>query len=97
MRTSMLRLSEGLAGRAAFSRYCGSGEKKSERLLRMEKLLNTALRRELTERQRQCITYYYFERKKVEEIAALLHIRPTTVYKHLKRGREMLRNCVCYL
>ena len=64
---------------------------------RMKELLKAAIRLELTERQKACIRMYYFEKIPVAEIAELLGIRPTTVYKHLNVARRSLKKCREYL
>ncbi len=74
-----------------------SNTSRSRRAKRMEQLLDIAMRVELTERQKTCIRLYFFENQKVCDIAAALHIRPTTVYKHLKVARMALRKCANYL
>ena len=38
-----------------------------------------------------------FFNQKVPDIAAQLHIRPTTVYKHLKKARLSLSKCAIYM
>ena len=60
---------------------------------RMKELLKAAIRLELTDRQKACIRMYYFEKMPVSDIANLLKIKPTTVYKHLKLARRSLKKC----
>lgn len=64
---------------------------------RMKKLIFTAYDNELTQRQKDCIRMYYINSMSVESIARILGIRPTTVYKHIRKGRSSLRKCTMYL
>ncbi len=64
---------------------------------RMRKLLMAGIENELTQRQRDCMQMYYFEKLDIADIASQLHIRPTTVYKHLKLAKRALRKCAAYL
>ncbi len=56
----------------------------------MKRLLKTAFDSVLTERQRECMSMYYFDRKTVVEIGAELGLDPSTVSRHLKAGRRNL-------
>ena len=64
---------------------------------RAVKILNAAINNELTGRQKICIMRYYFDGRRVDEIARELKIKPTTVYKHLKTARSVLKKCRDYL
>lgn len=64
---------------------------------RMKKILYIGLETELTQRQYDCIQYRYLDKKSVKEIADLLNIKPTTVYKHIKKALKTLRKCGKYL
>lgn len=97
MKTKVLWLNDQLSDFASYQSYAADSNEKKQRVKRMEKLLHAAMANELTVRQKLCIELYYFKKKNVTEIAALLHIRPTTVYKHLKAGRNALKRCVPYL
>ncbi len=96
MRTRKYLLSEKIEQYAAYHAYTISAQK-SDKLRRMDELLKKAIKYELTERQKKCIMYYYYESKNVEEIAKILSIRPTTVYKHLSKARTALKKCALYL
>ena len=96
-RTKILSLNDRLCEYGSLLHYGRSEDTKSQQRIRMEKLMNTAIKYELTERQRVCIRCYYCDEMKVEDIASLLGIRPTTVYKHIRLGRKAIRKCVVYL
>ena len=64
---------------------------------RMKKLIAVGIDTELTDRQKDCLTMRVYQNMSVEDIAAKLGIRPTTVYKHIKKAKEALKKCVKYL
>lgn len=92
----LLSLSAQMEEYVALQNHMNPDSRRSQRLRRMEKLLRLAMKLELTDKQKTCIRLYYLEEKKVAEIADCLHIRPTTVYKHLKKARQALSRCVPY-
>lgn len=64
---------------------------------RMKKLIAVAIDTELTGRQKDCLTMRLYQNMSVEDIAAELGIRPTTVYKHITKAKAALKKCVKYL
>lgn len=64
---------------------------------RMKKLIHICMEDELTDRQKDCLTMRVYQNMSVEDIAAKLGIRPTTVYKHIKKAKEALKKCRKYL
>ena len=64
---------------------------------RMKKLIAIGIDTELTGRQKDCLTMRVYQGMSVEDIAAVLGIRPTTVYKHIKKAKEALKKCRKYL
>ena len=63
----------------------------------MKKLIAIGIDTELTDRQKDCLTMRVYQKMSVEDIAAELGIRPTTVYKHIKKAKEALKKCRKYL
>ena len=96
MLTKILSFDDQLDRESSYQDYITGEMLNSERRSRMEKLLKKAIQHELTERQKDCITYYYYRGMKVADISELMSIRPTTVYKHLKAGRKALKKCAVY-
>ena len=47
--------------------------------------------------KKDCLTMRVYQKMSVEDIAAELGIRPTTVYKHIKKAKEALKKCRKYL
>ena len=74
----------------------GSGDNSSIKN-RMKKLIAIGIDTELTGRQKDCLTMRVYQKMSVEDIAAELGIRPTTVYKHIKKAKEALKKCRKYL
>lgn len=63
---------------------------------RLKRNLLKAIREELTPRQREVLTLYYAGSKSIHEIAALLEVCPSTVFRTLKRGEKRLFRCLRY-
>lgn len=98
-RRKKLSLTDSLCEYGSFLKYSSGSENtsKSEKRKRMEAFLRIAIKNELTERQRTCIYRYYFDRMHVEDIAAMMGLKPTTVYKHIRLARKALKKCSVYL
>ena len=64
---------------------------------RMKKLIAIGIDKELTDRQKDCFTMRVYQNMSVEDIAAKLGIRPTTVYKHINKAITALKKCAKYL
>ncbi len=92
-----LSLNEQIEGYSAFQKYMQKNATSRSRHKRMEQLLHIAMQTEMTEKQKVCVELYYFQKMKVCDIAGQLSIRPTTVYKHLKKARASLSKCLPYL
>ena len=73
------------------------GKSNNEIRDRMKKLIAVVIDTELTGRQKDCLTMRVYRNMSVEDIAAKLGIRPTTVYKHITKAKAALKKCVKYL
>lgn len=73
------------------------GRNNSDIRNRMKKLIVISIGTELTDRQKDCLTMRVYQNMSVEDIAAKLGIRPTTVYKHITKAKAALKKCVKYL
>ncbi len=71
-------------------------ESNSHKLSVMKKALVKAINSELTDRQRQMVTEYYFEGTSVTEIAKKHGLSKSTVSRHLSRSRERLKGALKY-
>ena len=68
-------------------------DEKRRRLLRA---LRQILRQELTPRQKEMVERYYFEKKKIHQIAEEFGINKSTVSRGLKRARTRIERCLQY-
>lgn len=53
--------------------------------------LQTIIAEELTPRQREILMMRYYDQKNVAQIAAALHVNPSTVSRTLRRAEERVR------
>ena len=63
---------------------------------RLKRNLLKAIRQELTPRQQEVLTLYYAGGKSIHEIASLLEVCPSTVFRTLKRAEKRLFRCLRY-
>ena len=68
----------------------------SEQHSRLKRNLLKAIREELTPRQREVLNLYYSGGKSIREIAELLEVCPSTVFRTLKRAEQRLFRCLRY-
>lgn len=73
--------------------FLHSGRREHQKMLQ---ILQRAMRYELTGRQMECVRLYYFEEKKMREIAQELGIGVPAVSKHLKKARYRLSRVMAY-
>jgi RNA polymerase sigma factor (sigma-70 family) len=71
-------------------------EDNQDQLDQLKRNLATALREDLTPRQRQELGLYYDRGMTMGEIACRLDIDRSTVSRTLKRGEQRLRRCLRY-
>ncbi len=67
-----------------------------QRCERLRRNLRRAMRMELTPRQQEIITLYYFEKRTMAEIAALLGVNKSTVSRCVARAQARLRRFLEY-
>ena len=78
-----------------YSRYLSYGANEKERN-KMKSIMLKAVENDLTHRQRECITMYYFNNMKMREIAAVLSLTTPTVSRHIHAGVKKLQNVARY-
>lgn len=71
-------------------------ESNDKDIVKMKKIMRKAICEELTYRQRECLTMYYFENKKMKDIAKMLGLSPSTVTRHIKAAKKRLINIAKY-
>ncbi len=95
MRHSFLSINELNENIVDFSTYENSDTNIHD-IKRMKLILCKALKSELTDRQRQCVTMYYYDDMKMKEIATALSLSPSTVTRHIKAAQRKLKNASKY-
>lgn len=65
-------------------------------IARMKRILMRAVRYELTDRQRNCLTMYYLDGMKMVEIARALNLSKSTVSRHISCATKKLRRIAGY-
>ena len=75
--------------------YQKGGDNRPE-IERMRTILRRAIRYELTDRQRECLTLYYLEGMKMKDIARSLCLSPPTVSRHISTATRKLRHIAGY-
>lgn len=71
-------------------------ESNTKQLEIMKKALMDAIETELTPRQRQMVTEYYFGGETVTSLAEKYNISKSTVSRHISRSRERLKSALKY-
>jgi RNA polymerase sigma factor (sigma-70 family) len=79
----------------SFCLYNRGGDNRPE-LERMRTILSRAIRHELTDRQRECMTLYYLEGMKMKDIARSLCLSKSTVSRHISAATLKLRHIADY-
>lgn len=59
-------------------------------------VLRTALRQELTDRQRECVKLYFYDGLTEDEVGRTLGISKSTVCRHLQKAKQRLEKAVSY-
>lgn len=95
MRTVNLPITEKGIDYISLNRYNSRGTNKGD-INKMKHLLKKAINRELTNKQRQCLMMYYFEGKKMTEIAKELNLNKSTVTRHIQKAKHNLKCAADY-
>lgn len=84
------------ADMAVYARAISEENTNSDELFRLKKNLVTALKHDVTPRQRQMLALYYGEGMNMRQIGTLLGVNKSTVSRTVKRGEQRLRRCLRY-
>ena len=95
MRRERMFLDTENSEKIAYSLYQHGCSNRFERE-RMKQILSRAMRHELTERQRDCLTMYYLEGMKMKDIASVLHLSKSTVTRHIQSATRKLQKVASY-
>lgn len=64
---------------------------------KMKTMIHNAMIYSLTERQRQCLTMYYFENRTIPEIADSIGLHKSTVSRHIKAASKNLKKLRAFI
>ena len=95
MRRERVFLDEKNSDHIAYTMSLSGGDNRPERE-RMKRILLRAMKHELTERQRVCLSKYYLEGLKMKDIACELNLSMSTVSRHIKSAELKLRKVASY-
>ncbi|RKJ40045.1 sigma-70 family RNA polymerase sigma factor [Acutalibacter sp. 1XD8-33] len=59
-------------------------------------VLQLAIERDLTDRQRECVRLYFFDGLTMEEAGQALGVNKATVYRHLQKALARLERALAY-
>ena len=95
MRRERMFLDDENSDLIAYSLYLHGSDNRPERE-RMKRILSRAIKHELTDRQRDCVTMYYLEGMKMKDIAQAMHLSRSTVTRHIQSATRKLRKVASY-
>lgn len=95
MRRERMFLDDENCDMIAYSLYQQGSSNRLERE-RMKQILIRAIKHELTDRQRDCVTMYYLEGMKMKDIAQAMHLSRSTVTRHIQSATRKLRKVASY-
>lgn len=93
---NVIHIKDDNADAVFFDYYCSNMGESSSGRIRMKKILKKAIKEELTEKQRLCITSYYLESKTIRTIASELGLSPSTVCRHIQNAKKKIRHIADY-
>ena len=96
MPNNVIHIKDDNADAVFFDYYCANKGGVSCGKDKMKKILQKAMREELTEKQRVCMTRYYLESKTIRVIATEMSLSPSTVCRHIQNARKKIRHIADY-
>ena len=97
MRHKLYTLDRMMDEQAAIARYHFEiAEDNGEKIGRIKRLLPEVIRQELTDRQKQVVLLYYYQKYNIPQIAKELGVNKSTVHRHLKAAKERIRKALQY-
>lgn len=85
---------DNLFGKRQFQKLSNSDN--SEEYGENIQIVNSIIRNELTEKQRKCLTMYYRKNMNTVEISKTLKICPSTVWRHIKKAKNKVKDILKY-
>ncbi len=95
MRRERMFLNERNGEQISYLFYNYGSDNRPERE-RMKRILLRAVRHELTDRQRDCLTLHYLEGMKMKDIAKAMGLSKSTVSRHISAAELKLRKVAAY-
>ncbi len=95
MQHSVFHINDKNADKISFNSFYKYGTNEDD-IESMKRFLAKAMMFELTNRQRECIIRYFFEHKKMCDIASELGLAPSTVSRHICAAKSKLKNVSRY-
>lgn len=89
MPSNMVHFSKSNEDIISFQKFNTYGTNHEDRT-KMKQILQRAISRELTPMQKKCIIEYYLNGRKMRDIAAELHLHPSTVTRHIQAAKKRL-------
>ena len=77
-----------------FHRSLGGGN--SHSINKMKRILQQAIQNELTDKQKKCLTLYYYNQMKMKDIAKELGLNISTVSRHISTATKKLKRIAQY-
>ncbi|WP_099204699.1 RNA polymerase sigma factor [Scatolibacter rhodanostii] len=74
----------------------GKASDNQVQIQRMTSAMQWAIKNELTDRQKTCISLYFFEQKSIPQIAKALSLNKSTISRHLTKGKKAIQKVVSY-
>jgi len=87
---------ESLSQHLAYSQYCQTHNDNKNEIEKMKRHIAKAVKLELTDRQRYCLTEYYINNRKMVDIAKDIGVTPCVVSRHVTRAVQKLKRTLPY-
>lgn len=96
MKTELVHITNENLNKISYSLISLSGTTNADSRNKMKKILYSALKSELTDKQRTCIVEHYINGRKEKDIALELNLSPSTVSRHITSAKKKLRHIAEY-
>ncbi len=96
MKTNIIHFSDDNSDKL-YSIYCAvQGSGNSRDITKLKRILGKLIDGELTGLQRYCVTEYFYNHKRQNQIARELGVAPSTVCRHISRAVSRMKNVASY-
>ncbi len=87
---------ENLSQSLAYNQYCLTHHNNKNEIEKMKRHIAKAIKIELTNKQRYCLTEHYINNRKMVDIAKEMGITPCVVSRHISRAVKKLKRTLPY-